>query len=348
MNNRKRLLAVLGSVGVLAALGVLIGFGVGSAATTTDAGSGTAGPGSASPTAGPAPSDGVGITQSGGSTTHDDEIGDSGHPTETYSGGPGETSTCGSGEFRIGDWLESAGGDPGDVSGISAAGDDECARLRISFDGPVPGVRLWRPSAADHTSISLAPGGEGHPPPYGPVDPDLLWPDLELLSAAMLTYDGTGLAVKALHGGHTDVAARAVLAEHHVDVYFRSAHPDDLRVNDRWHGGPRHVEVTGAPESGLAVLHAAGYDDAGDGGWVRVEGYAKSPESNVVMRVHERYGDGLICEQILIAAGPPYLFSWFGETCAVPRDGPYHVQVGWSDPARTELDVWHWVEVTVG
>lgn len=349
MDRRRQNLALGGSAGALALVAVLIGFVMAGAPEDPDTGPTTSAGVGAAPAESPAAegdtSGGAGSDGSPGNGGDTGDAGDGGEDGSEHLPAQG----CAASGFRVGDWRERQDGDPGTVSGISASGNDECVRLRVSFDGPAPGVRVWRPSAANHSSVNLLAGdaAEGEAP--GPVTPDLLWPELDLLSAAMLTSDGTGLAVKAIHGSHTDVAARLALAPEHVDIYFRPAHPDDPREHDRWQGGPRHVQVTGVPEDGLAVLHVAGYDDdEGPGGWVRVEGYARAPESNVVLRVYEADGDGLICERPLLALGPPYLLSWFGDACAVPRDGAYDVQLGWSDPAGPDRDVWRWYEVTVG
>lgn len=261
---------------------------------------------------------------------------------EPVAGGDGPpASECDVHDFRLGSWEVPGAAEPGAVSGIAAAGDASCARLRISFDGPAPGVRVWRPSEGNHTYVSLTADFVAVDP-VGPVEHDLLWPQLALLSTAVLTADQGGLTVVAIHGDHFDVAARAVVAERHVDVHFRSAAPDDVAVDDVWPGGPHHLEVVGVSDQGLVVTHTGAHD----GDWVVIQGYAKAPESYVVVRVQVA-GLGVVCDRDLQAAGPPYLFSWFHDACQVPFPHDYLIQVGWPGVAGPTHDVWQWYDVPV-
>lgn len=255
-------------------------------------------------------------------------------------GGPPATE-CDVDGFQLGNWEVSGAGAPGPVSGIAASGDASCVRLRINFDGPAPGVTVWRPSDGNHTYVRLAADFVAVDP-VGPVDDDLLWPELDLLSSAILTSDQGGITVVAVHGDHADVAARAVVAERHVDVYFRAAAPGDASVDDVWPGGPHHLEVAGVGEQGLIVTHTGAYD----GEWVVVQGYAKAPESHVEVRVQVT-GEGVLCHRSLQAAGPPYLFSWFHDACQVPIPNNYLIQVGWPGVTGPTDDVWQWYEVLV-
>lgn len=248
---------------------------------------------------------------------------------------------CATGEFQLGAWDLPGATEPGRVTGLAADGDGSCARLRISFDGPAPGVKVWRPSEGNHTYVSLA-ADFPNVDPAGPVENDLLWPDLALLSTAILTSDRAGLTVAAIHGDRMDVAARAQVAEQHVDIYFRTAQSGDARVNDTWPGGPHHLELAGETDQGLLVTHTG----TSDGEWVLIQGYAKSPESNVVVRV-QLSGLGVACDHEQLAAGPPYLYSWFHDACQVPFPDDYLIQVGWHSPAGPTQDVWQWYDVSV-
>ncbi len=106
------------------------------------------------------------------------------------------------------------------------------------------------------------------------------------------------------------------------------------------------MEVSGAPERGLVVVHAAGYPDGGAGGTVRVEGYAAAPESHLEMLVLDV--EGPVCQQADTTLGPPHLLSWFARTCPVSAGRTYEVRVGWPSPAGGADDVWQSYEVTVG
>lgn len=353
MDRKRRLAAALGT---LCGLALLAGGVLGCApADREPAGSGRSAPGAGAPSADPAAAGGGGLGPAGGGDTggggsgEEAGAGDGGSPAP---GGPGPAAAlaaaCETGEFRLGEWSLPGEGEPGGVSGISVTGDAGCVRLRISFDRAAPGVSLYRPSAGNWTSMRLEPAGGAGDHPTGPVDPDLVSPDLALLSHAALTSSGGGLSVEAVHGERRDIAARVVPAEHHIDVFFRPSRPSDPRVDDRWHGGPRQIEFTGHPERGLLVRRVTGHDDGGASGWVVIDGYVKAPESTVVIRVHEADGDGVVCDRHQIAAGPPYLFSWFHDSCRVPGGRDYQVEVGWTDPAGAGFDVWQWYEVSVG
>ena len=112
-----------------------------------------------------------------------------------------------------------------------------------------------------------------------------------------------------------------------------------------WEGSTLTETVTGLPARGLAVTHVSG--GTLGGGVIAVEGYARAPESTVVVRVHQ--GDRLVCSRALTALGPPYLFSYFGfSDCVGLPAGHYEVQVGWADPAGAGADVWQWYEVEMG
>lgn len=278
-----------------------------------------------------------GIDPAGGSPTGGPPA--SGEPVADGDGPP--VSECDVDDFRLGTWEEPGAAAVGRVTGIAAEGEAACAHLRIDFDGPAPGVRVWRPSEGNHTYVSLT-ADFVDVDPIGPVEEDLLWPELALLSTAILTADQAGITVVAIHGDHTDVAARAVVGAQHVDVYFRSAASGDPRVDDEWPGGPHHLAVTDESDQRLVVTHTG----AADGEWVLIQGYAKAPESSVVVRVQVT-GLGVACDHDLQAAGPPYLFSWFHDACQVTMPYDYKIQVGWASPAGPSDDVWQWYEVPI-
>ncbi len=255
-------------------------------------------------------------------------------------GGDAASGTaCAAGEFRLGTWEQPGAASPGRVTGLAASGDAACAQLRISFDGPAPGVKVWRPSEGNHTYVTLLADFVDIEP-VGPVESDLLLPELALLSTAILTSDQGGLTVVAIHDDHTDVAAQAQVTGAHVDVYFRTAQAGDARVDDTWPGGPHHLELLGETDQGLLITYTS-YD----GEWVITQGYAKAPESHVVVRVQVS-GLGVACDQTPTTAGPPYLYSWFHDACRVPMPHDYLIQVGWHSPAGPLDDVWQWYDVS--
>jgi hypothetical protein len=338
----RRHMTIGGAVaGTLAVLAVLIGLAAGGSPGTGRAEPAHAGtPATTDPT--PATTDGSsGHARGGGSGEPSGEAG-----TGDPAGGPVAPGiSCEEGEFRTGEWWQPREGAAASLVGISAAGDDGCVRLRIEFGERAPGVRVWRYPVMNTSAIRFAPSpGGGLDVPYGPVGPDLIWPESALLRTAMVTHDGLGLTVKAFHGTRTDLAARVVLADRHIDVYFRVARAADPRLGGAWEGSTLAEMVTGMPVRGLAVTHVSG---ALGGGVIAVEGYARAPESTVVVRVHQ--GDRLVCSRALTALGPPYLFSYFGfSDCVGLPAGHYEVQVGWADPAGAGADVWQWYEVEMG
>jgi hypothetical protein len=58
----------------------------------------------------------------------------------------------------------------------------------------------------------------------------------------------------------------------------------------------------------------------------------------VVVRVQVA-GWGVVCDRHQLAAGPPYLYSWFHDACQVPIPNDYQIQVGWPSPAEPTHDV---------
>jgi hypothetical protein len=360
MNHRYLTFAGSAVVTTFAALAALLGFVMGGSpdAAPTDPAEPAAAAAARQPASGmgsapPGPDTAAGTATEradGGGEDRGGEDHDGGRrePSATGVGHTGPPPpSCEEGEFRVGEWYQPREGDAASLLGISADGGDDCVRVRIEFSGPAPGVRVWRYSALTETAIRFEPRPPGGSDvPYGPVSPDLIWPGSALLSTAMVTHDGLGLTVKAFHGSRTDLAARVVLADRHVDVFFRPVRSSDTRLADTWPGSIHSGPVTGLPAQGLAITYVSGSGSDGTGTIV-VEGYAKAPESTVVLRVYQR--EHLACEQVTTALGPPYLFSYFGFSgCTTLRAGHYDVQVGWADPAGPRFDVWQWYEVSIG
>lgn len=277
----------------------------------------------------------------GGDGTPDD-----GSPGGSPTPGTAPTTTdgltdvsCVDGEYRVGEWSVPRTGEPATVAGLAAAAaGDDCAVLRIRFTGTAPGVDVVRLPVVNETYLRFTGGGTVSAVPVGPVPEDVIQPGFALLDHALIGYDDQGLHVHVGHGLHPDVSARVVLADRHVDVYFRLARAEDGFSEVDWAGDANPVALRSASDLRLAMLNAYIGDFATPGeihfgGPVTVVGYAKAPESGVMVRVYA--DDTLVCEQAVHASGPPYLFSRFGyrdEGCLVDeRSRTWTVEVGWPD-----------------